>query len=61
MITEVREDQGQATEPAGLEELPELLIMAPDNRHFSSLGLQKYHVSLGMDVSTPRKTRQGVM
>lgn len=47
--------------------LHELVIAAPDNRHFSSLWLQKYHVSLEMtrllvmDVSTPRKTRQGVM
>lgn len=46
---------------ASLEELPELVITAPDNRHFSSLSLQKYCVSLGMDASTLHKSSQGVM
>lgn len=47
--------------------LHELVIAASDNRHFSSQWLQKHLMSLGMtglpvmDVSTPCKTRQGVM
>lgn len=54
-------------ESAGLEMLHELVIAAPDSRHFSSQWLQKHCMSLGMtglpvmDVSTPCKTRQGVM
>lgn len=54
-------------ETAGLEELHELVITVPNNCHFSSQWLQIYCVSLEMtglpvmDVSTPHRTRQGVM
>lgn len=48
-------------ETARPEELPELVITAPDNCHFSLLYLQKYCVSFGMDASTLHKSSQGVM
>lgn len=37
------------------------LLLRPQTTVTSAHWLQKYHVSLGMDVSTPHKTRQGVM
>lgn len=48
-------------ETASPEELPERVIIAPDNRHFSLLSLQKYRVSFAMDASTLHKSSQGVM
>lgn len=48
-------------ETASPEELPERVITAPDIRHFSSVLLQKYCVSLAMDASTLHKSSQGVM